>query len=56
MTPKALRELAGNLFDKRGPLMSLWQEIAEQFYPERADFTTTRSVGEDYAAHLSSSL
>lgn len=36
--------------------MSLWQEIAEQFYVERADFTVTRSAGEDYAAHLSSSF
>ena len=35
--------------------MSLWQEQAEQFYVERADFTTNRTLGEDYAAHLSSS-
>ena len=55
MTPKALRELADNLFAKRGSLMSLWQEIAEQFYPERADFTVVRSIGDDYASHLSSS-
>jgi hypothetical protein len=55
MTPKQLRELAENLFSKRGALMSLWQEIAEQFYPERADFTATRSVGEDYASNLSTS-
>jgi hypothetical protein len=55
MTPKQLRELGDNLFAKRAPLMSLWQEIAEQFYPERADFTLTRTGGEDFAAHLSTS-
>ncbi len=55
MTPKQLRGLADNLFSKRGSLMSLWQEIADQFYVERADFTVTRNLGTDYAAHLSSS-
>jgi Bacteriophage head to tail connecting protein len=55
MTPKQLRGLADHLFSKRGQLMSLWQEIAEHFYVERADFTATRTIGEDFAAHLSSS-
>lgn len=56
MTPKALRELAEDLFGKRGRLMSLWQEIAENFYPERADFTVLRNLGDDYASHLTSSF
>jgi hypothetical protein len=56
MTPKALRELADNLFSKRAPWVSLQQEIAEQFYPERADFTVQRSLGTDYASHLTSSF
>lgn len=55
MKAKALRELADHCFSNRGMLMSLWQEIAEQMYVERADFTITRTVGEDYAAHLTSS-
>jgi len=55
MTPKQLRELADNLFAKRGSLLSLWQEQAENFYPERADFTATRSLGEDFAANLTTS-
>ena len=55
MTPKQLKELAENLFSMRGSLMMLWQEQAEQFYPERADFTVTRTLGEDFAAHLTSS-
>lgn len=55
MTPRQLRETADNLFNKRGRLMSLWQEQAEQFYPERADFTVVRTIGEDFAAHLTTS-
>lgn len=55
MNPRQLRECADNLFAKRGSLMMLWQEQAEQFYCERADFTITRTLGEDFAAHLTTS-
>ena len=40
------------LFDKRKPLLPLWQTIAENFYPIRADFLSTRSLGEEFASHL----
>lgn len=40
------------LFEKRGSLLSLWQEIADNFYPERGDFTTSRSLGSEFADHL----
>lgn len=43
------------LFAARGSLLSLWQEIGENFYVERADFTRDRDLGEDFAAHLTSS-
>lgn len=43
------------LFDKKQQLDSLWQEIALNFYPERADFTNQRIEGEEYADHLFSS-
>jgi len=43
------------LFSKRANLLSLWQEIAENFYPERADFTGPREIGEDYASNLDTS-
>jgi hypothetical protein len=43
------------LFEKRLGLLSLWQEIANNFYPERADFIAERALGEDFAAHLDTS-
>ncbi len=51
MTPKELRDLGENLFQKKGALNSLHQDIADQFYYERADFTYKRSVGMDFAAN-----
>lgn len=35
--------------------MSLLQEIADNFYPERSEFTVSRSLGADFAAHLTTS-
>lgn len=55
MNAKELRELADNLFGKKMSLTSLHQEIADNFYPERADFTLTRALGTDFAANLMSS-
>jgi hypothetical protein len=50
-----LEKESEELFSKRGNLLSLWQEQAEQFYPERADFTAVRNLGRDFAAHLTTS-
>lgn len=52
MNAKELHALAENLFQKKGPLDSLWQEVAENFYVERADFTNMRSLGADFAGDL----
>ena len=35
--------------------MSLFQEIAENFYPERADFTLRREIGDEFADNLTTS-
>ena len=52
---KDLCEQASKLFEKRQPLLSLWQDIADNFYPERADFTTSRNMGEEFASGLMTS-
>lgn len=43
------------LFEKRTSILSLWQEIADNFYPERADFTVVRNIGSEFADHLMTS-
>src|SRR5262245_21273884 len=49
-----LVEQGDRLFAKRQPLLARWQDIAENFYPERADFTGPLAVGTDFAAGLMS--
>lgn len=55
MDAKGLAELGENLLAKKSPLNSLWQEVAENFYPERADFTLRRALGTDFAANVMTS-
>lgn len=50
-----LIKMGDGLFAQRTALLSLWQEIAENFYPERADFTSRRRAGAEFAGHLFSS-
>lgn len=54
MNLKHLVSTVEGLFDNRSSLMSLWQEIAENFYPERADFTVSHSAGDEFAENLAS--
>ena len=56
MTPKQIHEAADHTFGKRTSLLLLWQDIAENFYPERADFTYQRSLGQEFASNLMLSL
>lgn len=55
MDAKALRELGDDLFTKKAPLNSLHQDIADNFYVERANFTLQRSIGTDFASQLMTS-
>lgn len=52
MDAKKLFEQGEKLYTSRSSLLSLWQEIAENFYPERADFTYQRTLGTEFAEQL----
>ena len=39
-------------FGLKANLHALWQELALNFYPERADFTTERALGSEFAIDL----
>jgi len=55
MDAKKIFDMTEQLYIKRSSLVSLWQEVAENFYPERADFTTRRTLGTDFADNLTTS-
>ena len=55
MNIKQLVEMVNELFSSRLTYMSLCQEIAEQFYPERADFTVRKTHGSEFAGNLMTS-
>lgn len=42
------------LFNRK-ELLGRWQDIADNFYPERGAFTSSKSVGTDFVEHLSTS-
>lgn len=47
-----LIDIDARMFSAKQNIDSLHQEIAEFFYPERANFTTDINMGEDFASHL----
>lgn len=49
---KALVAEGDAMFSARQPMLRLWQDIAETFYVERADFTAGRNPGAEFASHL----
>ena len=55
MTPNMLRKFSRERFEKQYPVLSLWQELAENFYPERNDFLRTHFIGEELTDSLANS-
>lgn len=51
-----LSRIGDSLFSKKTQWDSLCQEIAENFYPMRADFTATLSLGSDFATGIMDSF
>ena len=52
---KDLDQQGNTLFAKKMPVLTLWQDLAENFYVERADFTTLRSLSDSFADNLTTS-
>lgn len=52
MTIYQLKEMVNDRFKQQYPVKTLWQTLSEHFYAERADFTTTRNVGQELADTL----
>lgn len=50
-----LKGLITKQFEWQRPVLALWQTLADNFYPERADFTITRNTGTELADNLMSS-
>lgn len=53
---KELVAIGGKLFSDKGQYDQLCQDIAENFYPLRADFTTKFTLGEDFAMDIMDSF
>lgn len=51
---RVIKAQADYLFGKKRSLDDLWQQIADNFYVERAYFTAKREPGEEFASHLMS--
>src|SRR5690349_5597238 len=51
-TARDAKKIGDGLFAKKKQVDELWQEIALNFYPARADFTTERTWGAEFSDHL----
>jgi hypothetical protein len=49
---REVKRIGDAAFSKKEQINSLHQEIALNFFPERADFTNKRNEGEEFADHL----
>jgi hypothetical protein len=52
---KDVLQIGDKAFTDKSGLDSLWQEIALNFYPQRADFLASRHIGSEFADHLTTS-
>ena len=52
---KSLIQRADRVLGKRRSMVDLWQNIADHFYPMRADFTVRRDLGDELNDQLYSS-
>lgn len=56
MNIKSLYKLCEKTFSSRSAVMSLWQNLSDQFYPERSGFTVVQESKDEFASHLMTSF
>jgi len=49
LTPEMACQLTTDMFNKQGNLLSLWQVLGDNFYPERSDFRYQNTLGSELA-------
>ena len=49
LTCEMVCQIADNMFNKQNVILGLWQSLADNFYPERADFRFSRATGSELA-------
>jgi len=55
MDSTQLKKFADERFSEQSRVLNLWQSLAENFYPERSDFTLSHSLGDELADGLADS-
>lgn len=55
MDTNELKRFGGKRFENQIQVLTLWQTLAQHFYPERADFTQPHNIGEELGIGLASS-
>jgi hypothetical protein len=55
MDENELKRFAQKRFENHIQVLTLWQTIAQHFYPERADFTQPHNIGEELGIGLATS-
>ena len=55
LTAEEVSNLVADMFQKQSNVLSLWQILADNFYPERSDFRFVRNIGSELSDHVTDS-
>ena len=52
LSSEELSNLVADMFQKQSNMLSMWQIMADNFYPERSDFRYVRNIGAELSDHV----